>query len=599
MGSSYRSLRSRRISEVPVPRRLRQPTRLTRVEPTRFRLVVVWTVLMAGTGLLALNLFYVQVRQHGVLKKIAQSQQSIVLQPFVPRRQILDRNGTILALDQPVFTLYAHPKLFKESKQAVAEKLAPVLKRPVEALVKTFNEQESGLQLAFSLSENTADHIEDLQIDGLELIPHQERLYPHQYLAADVVGYVNTDNQGQAGIEMSQQKVLERSSQSIRLNRMGDGSLMPDQVPPGFLNLDDLQLRLTIDLRLQQVAQAALKEQVKAYAAKRGTVLVMDARDGSLLTLVSEPTYDPNQYSKYPLERFKTWALSDLYEPGSTFKPINVAIALETGAIKPTDVFYDEGRIQIGEWPIQNNDYNSAGGRGSVTVTDIIKYSSNVGMVHIIETMKPSVYYTWLKRLGLGERVGVDLPSEAAGQFKDRKIFTESRIEPATTAFGQGFSLTPIQLLQLHGSLANGGKLVTPHVVKGLFDSKGQLYWQPRLPTPRQVFSAKTTQTVLPMMEAVVQGGTAKVAQIPGYRIAGKTGTAQKASEFGGYSNARITSFVAILPVQDPRYVVLAVVDEPKGDDAFGSTVAAPIVKKVAEALIALEKIPPLPTQPN
>jgi cell division protein FtsI (penicillin-binding protein 3) len=557
-------------------------------------LLTVWGVLIVGTGLLTVNLFHVQVQQSSVLQKIARQQQQVFLRPFIPRRQILDRQGNVLAVDRPVYTLYAHPKLFKQPKDAIAEQLAPLLNKPVATVLNRFNQGPSGLQIEYSLSENVADRITDLQLDGLELLQQQERFYPQRQLAAEVVGYVDVDHKGQAGIELSQQQLLERTVKAVRLTRMGDGSLMPDQVPGGFLNVDDLHLQLTIDTRLQKAAIAALKPQIKSFNAKRGTVIVMDVRDGSLLTLASEPSYDPNHYSDYPVERFKNWALADLYEPGSTFKPINVAIALESGSIQADSVFNDEGQIYVEDWPIENFDFSYAGGRGSVSVTDIIKYSSNVGMVHIVQQIKPLVYYTWLKRLGLGELVGIELASEAPGQFKDRKTFLESKVARATTAFGQGFSLTPLQLAQLHGALANGGKLVMPHVMQGLFNSKGQLYWQPTRPTPRQVFSPKTTQAVLAMMEQVVKNGTAKNAQIDGYRIAGKTGTAQKANPGGGYyENAKITSFVGIFPVEAPRYVVVAVVDEPQGGDAFGSTVAAPIVKTMIEALITQEKIPP------
>ncbi len=541
-----------------------------------------------------MNLARLQIVQAPKLQKLAQEQQMIYMRPFVPRRQIIDRTGTVLALDRPVYTLFAHPKLFKEPKQAIADKLAPLLQRPAADLMKKFNEGDTGIRVEYALTETVADQIMNLQADGLELLQSQQRLYPQQDLMATVLGYVNDDHKGQAGIELSQQKLLERLAKPVKLRRMGDGSLMPDQVPGGFLNVDDWQLQLTLDSRLQRVAIAALQQQVKKFSAKRGAVIVMDVQDGSLLTLASTPSYDPNEYFKYPVERFKNWAISDLYEPGSTFKPINVAIALETGSIKPDSTFYDEGQIQVGGWPIENFDYSTSGGRGRITLTEILEYSSNVGMVHVEQQIKPSVYYTWLKRVGMGDPVGIDLPSEASGQFKDKKIFLESSIERATTAFGQGFSLTPIHLAQLHAMLANGGRLVTPHVVRGLFDSKEQPYWQPTLPNSRPIFSKATTQTVLSMMETVVSKGTGKSAQIPGYRIAGKTGTAQKANPNGGYFNhAKITSFVGIFPVESPKYVVVAVVDEPQGGDAFGSTVAAPVVKSVIEALISLEKIPP------
>lgn len=594
MGSPPRSLSSQRVRRLPVSKRLLRSDRTALINLPTFRLLLVWAALVASCGLLLCNLFRLQVVQAPKLQARAQEQQMVYMRPFIPRRQIIDRTETVLALDRPVYTLFAHPKLFKESKQAIAEKLAPLLRQSAADLTKKLDAAETGIRLEYSLSEGTADQITNLQADGLELLQSQQRFYPQHEMAADVLGYVNDEHKGQAGLELSQQKLLERVANPVRLRRMGDGSLMPDQVPGGFLNVDDWQLQLTLDSRLQRVAIAALQQQVKKFSAKRGAVIVMDVQDGALLTLAATPSYDPNQYFKYSLDHFKNWALSDLYEPGSTFKPINVAIALETGSVKPDSVFYDEGQIQVGGWPIQNFDYSTSGGRGRITLTQILEYSSNVGMVHVVQQIKPSVYYTWLKQLGMGDPVGIDLPSEASGQFKPQKVFLESAIERATTAFGQGFSLTPIHLAQLHAVLANGGKLVTPHVVRGLFDSKGQPYWQPNLPTPRPVFSKATTQTVLSMMETVVSKGTGKSAQIPGYRIAGKTGTAQKANPNGGYFNhAKITSFVGIFPVEAPRYVVVAVVDEPKGGDAFGSTVAAPVVKSVMEALISLEKIPP------
>ena len=576
-----------------------------RLKPQKFRLWAVWAVLMLGGLGLAVNLFYLQVTRAPALRKQAEQQQTLKTKPFVPRRPIVDRAGNVLAIDRQVYTLYAHPKLFNHSKAEIAALLAPML--PIELspgttaeteLLRRFNLAESGITIADSLAQEVADRVAAMQIkdspvDGLELLRQQQRFYPQQELAADILGYVDGERKGQAGVEYSQQNLLERSMPSIQFSRSIDGNWVPDRLTAGFVQLDDLKLQLTIDSRLQRAARIALKEKMKQHGAKRGTVIVMDARNGELLSVVAEPSYDPNQYFNFDLSRYKNWAVTDVYEPGSTFKAINVAIALEAGAVKPNSVFNDEGRIFMDGWTIQNSDYKFAGARGPSTVTDILKHSSNVGMVHVMRSMKASLYYQALEKLGLGQTAGTDLPFEVTSQLKNREQFINSPVEVATTAFGQGFSITPMQLVQLNGALANGGKLVTPHVVRGLFDREGEAFWKLPRGVTRQVFSPATTKQVLEMMETVVDGGTGKAAQIPGYRIAGKTGTAQKANAGGGYSNnAIITSFVGIMPVEAPRYVVLAVIDEPK-QGSSGGTVAAPIVESVMEALISIEKIAP------
>lgn len=555
------------------------------------RLFMVWAVLVIAALGLAVNLYNLQIVRGPKLAQRARNQQMVNLRLFMPRRQVVDRNMDVLAMDKPAYAMYVHPKLFDKSNQEIAKQLAVILGKDVGELEKKFESKKSGILLASELPEEVADRISSLRLNGIELIPKFSRFYPQQDLVANVVGYVNVDRQGQAGVEYSQEKLLERSVQTVRLSRTGNGTVMPNYLPEGFLHFDDLRLQLTIDSRLQRIARNALQKQMQKYRAQRGAVIVMDAWDGSLLTLVSLPTYNPNQYSQANVSLFKNWAVADLYEPGSTFKPINVAIALEAGIVKPEETFNDPGYIHVGDRTIKNAENKSY---GRINIAQILQYSSNIGMVQIIQRFQPSVYYRWLERLGLGQTLATDLPFAVASQLKSPAKFLASPIEAATASFGQGFSLTPLQLVQLHGALANGGKIVTPHVVKGLIDSKGQMHYTPSFPTPRQLFSPLTAQKVVEMMETVVTNGTGKASQIPGYRIAGKTGTAQKASRSGGYINgAKITSFVAILPVETPRYVVLALVDEPKGANAFGGTVAAPIVKEVIEALITIEQIPP------
>lgn len=554
-------------------------------------MLAVWGLLTLGAIGLTANLFRLQVLQADALSSRAQAQQTMRLQPILPRRPIVDRQGASLAVDRLVYMLYAHPKLFTRSKDEVAEAIAPILNQPSVELAGLFDQQDSGIEIHFGLSEDAADRIRELRLDGLELLPRQQRFYPQQDLMAEVVGYVNLDREAQAGVEYSQQVALERSNQVARFLRRGKDLVKPGEIPSYVLLQDNLQLQLTVDRRLQQAARTALKQKMTEFVAKRGAVLVMDVQTGALRVMATEPSFDPNQYFTYQMDQLRNWVLTDPYEPGSTFKPINVAIALEAGTVRPNDSFYDEGRIYIGPWPIQNSD---GAARGSQTVGEILAHSSNVGMVRIMQTLKPEIYYDWLAKIELAQPTGIDLPFETVGQLKKREQFLGDPVEVAVTAFGQGFSLTPVQLLRLHGAIANGGFLVTPHVVEGLFDGSGKPHWQPSYAPPKQVFSRETAQTVLGMMEKAVEEGTGTPAQIPGYRIAGKTGTAQKASATGGYDNvARITSFISLFPVEAPRYAVLVVIDEPQGDNAYGSTVAAPIARDVMEALIRIDLISP------
>ena len=553
----------------------------------RLRLISVWLVLIAGMLGLTGRLAYLQLVIGDDLKVMAKEQQATQTTPRASRRQIVDRQGNVVAMDRVVYTLYVHPKLFKETPDAIATSLSDVLTREVlegdaPSLVKRFGEQETGIKLVTDISEETAKRLRELRLDGLELLPSPRRVYPQGELFAQVTGYTDLEGVPKEGLEISFQSVLTYPEP-------GAGEAGSLQV----VTRDDLQVQLTIDSRLQRIAQESLAATVAEYKAKRGALIVMDSRTGAILTLAVAPTYDPNEYYDAEIEYFKNWAVSDLYEPGSTFKPINVAIALENGTISANDTIYDEGQIQVGEWPIQNVDFKYIGGRGPISITDVLRYSSNVGMVHVMETLQRSIYYEWLEKLGIGGKTGIDLPGEVSGQIKERDQFVGSAVEAATTSFGQGFSLTPLQLVQLHGTLANGGMLVTPHVVHGTLNGENELTWTPERDRPRRVFSAETTRQVLAMMQEVVDDGTGAAAKVDGYQIAGKTGTAQKATEYGSYGDQRITSFVSIAPVSDPRYVILAVVDEPQGENAYGGTVAAPLVKKMLESLVVLEGVAP------
>lgn len=551
---------------------------------SRRRVVLVWLVLMLALLGITGRLVYLQLLQGETLSQLAAQQRYSPVIPRQARYPIVDRLGNVIAVDQLVFDLYAHPKLFKLSTSDVAAALSPLLNVSQDELLLLLNRQPSGIRIPGELSEEVGNRIRALRIDGLELVPQQQRFYPQEGLFAPIVGFVNLDGEPQAGLEISLAEQLVMAPTQAE-NPMGRPTI-PEVPVPG-------SLRLTLDSRLQRIAQQELEAVVAAHSAKRGTVMVMDAPTGEMLALASVPTYNPNRYYEADISAFRNWPVSDSYEPGSTFKPINVAIALENNIISPDDMVNDSGQLQFGKWLIRNHDYRTVGARGPISITEILKYSSNVGMVRIMQKMSPANYYDWLQRLTLGQPSGIDLPAESAGQMKDQEQFINSRVEAATTAFGQGFALTPVKMLQLLATLANGGRLVTPHVVEGLVAEDGSYLWRPDRPVPKAVFSSQTTQEVMRMMEAVVAEGTGEPAQVEGYRIGGKTGTAQKVTGATGYGPARITSFVGILPVDAPRYVVLAVIDEPVGDNAYGSTVAAPLVKQVMEALVVLQGLPP------
>jgi cell division protein FtsI (penicillin-binding protein 3) len=557
----------------------------------------VYLLMAASLGGLALRLAWVQLVQGPELLDRARAVQTQTITPLGRRRTIVDRQGSLVALDEERFTLWAHPRYFAfpgddigklRSPLDVARKLSSVLALPMADLVRAMEGRKSGVKLTSDLDPETAQRVRELGISGIDLEPYPQRVYPQGNLFANVVGFLNLERVPQAGLEQSRNSDLRRHEATRQLRRGADGTPLPDGLKAGVLYGDDLRLQLTLDARLQQVAQMALSKQVKQWNAKRGVALVMDVRNGELLALASTPTYDPNQFWKYKPGLFREWSVQDLYEPGSTFKPINLAIALQENAIDPAGKVNDNGQLTIGGWPIFNHDRK---GNGVIDFPTVLQVSSNVAMVKAMQRVKPAKFWNWLHALGIDTKPDTDLPGAVAGQLKSLETFRTQPIEPATAAFGQGFNLTPLKLLQLHAMLSNGGKLVSPHITRGLRSGDDLAPAPPS--TGLQLIRPEIAQTVLNWMETVVEKGSGKGTYIPGHRIGGKTGTAQKAENGVYIPGARITSFVAHLPINDPRYVVLVVVDEPKGGNAYGSTVAVPVARQIIESLLVIEKIPP------
>jgi cell division protein FtsI (penicillin-binding protein 3) len=560
-------------------------------------MVAVYLLLSLGLAGLAVRLAWLQVIDTANLQSRARAIQTQSRTPLGKRRTIVDRTGRLVALDEERFTLWAHPRYFNfpgddpqkvRKPDEVAARLSAVLAVPGDSLLQTMAGRPSGVKLRSDIDPETASRIRQLGISGLDLEAYPQRIYPQGSLFANVVGFLNLERAPQAGLEQSRDRDLHRQESTVTMRRGADGTPLPEGLAAGSLYGDDLRLQLTLDARLQQVAQQALANQVKKWNAKRAAALVMDVRNGEMLALASYPTYDPNQFWKFDPALFREWSVQDLYEPGSTFKPINLAIALQEKAIDPKGHVYDSGQLSIGGWPIFNANRK---GNGQIDFATVLEVSSNVGMVNAMAQVKRDRFWHWLNTIGIDTRPDTDLPGAVAGQLKSRSLFTGHAIEPAVAAFGQGFSLTPLKLAQLHAMLANGGRLVSPHITRGL--RSGDALAGTPTATGLQLLDPAVTRTVMGWMEQTVARSDSLGIKVPGYRIGGKTGTAQKADRGVYIPGALITSFVGHLPIEDPRYVVLVVVDEPKGGNAYGSTVAAPVARQIIDALLVLEKIPP------
>ena len=559
------------------------------LDQRRFKILYFFSLLLIF-GLFG-RLVRLQVFNASDLRREARLTQSSKTTSLKRRRSIVDRNNRLIAYDKPLYRLWAHPKYFNfpgdsirgiRSIEEVTEKLSPILNLKDEILLGKFKNKVNGTKLLDEISEEKAKNIINLQISGLDLFKYSQRYYPQGELYSNLVGFVNDENKGSAGLELHLDQQIKVFKKSNLIKRGGDGTPLPDNSGPGDFVSDYKSLGLTIDSKLQKASFTALSKQVNKWKAKRGFAIVMDVNNGEILSLVTVPSYDPNKFWQYDPELFKSWYSQDLFEPGSTFKPINLVLALEEKVIPKNGFVEDIGNINVGGWTLSN--WNKKG-NGYIDYPKVLQVSSNVAMVKIMQNLDPTIYWNWLNNLGINKKLVTDLYESSAGQLKRKDLFVNQSIEPAVASFGKGFSISPLKLVQLHAALANGGYEVTPHVTSGFRERINKN-------SKKQLFSLEASKTVLEWMETVVDKGSGSGAQIEGYRIAGKTGTSQKALN-GSYTSKKVCSFVATLPVNDPKYVVLVVVDEPSKSYAYGSTVAVPVAKEIIESLIVIEKIPP------
>ncbi len=563
--------------------------RLMPLDQRRFKFLYIFSLILIFC--LFGRLVKLQVFNASDLQRKARLLHSSKTNALKKRRAIVDRNNRLIAYDKTLYKLWAHPKYFNfpgdsinrvRSIEEVTEKLSSILDINGEILLSKFNNKMTGIKLLDKISEEKAEKIKNLQISGIDLFKYSQRYYPQGELYSNLVGFVNDENIASAGLELHLDNQIKVFNKSNLIKRGGDGTPLPDNSAPGDFVSDYRSLGLTIDSKLQKASFNALSKQISKWKAKKGFAIVMDVNNGRILSLVSVPSYDPNKFWQYDSGLFRGWYAQDLFEPGSTFKPINLALALEEKVIQKDGLVKDIGKINVGGWTLSNWDKK---GNGYIDYPKVLQVSSNVGMVKIMQNLDPTIYWDWLKKLGINKNLETDLFESTAGQLKRKDLFVNQSIEPAVTSFGKGFSISPLKLLQLHAALANGGFEVTPHVsstFKERFDKNPK----------KQFFSKEVSKTVLGWMETVVDKGSGSGVKIKGYRIAGKTGTSQKALN-GSYTSKKVCSFVATLPVNDPKYAVLVVVDEPSKSFAYGSTVAVPVAKEIIESLIVIEKIPP------
>ena len=532
--------------------------------------------------------YYLQVVQAPQLQDRADQQKQRVVELAPQRGAILDRNGDPLAISLDVESLYADPALIQKPTD-VAAALAGPLKMSQKELVQLLKEKKRFVWIKRKLDPEVSKKIRKLRIRGLQFVAEHKRFYPQGESGAHVVGFTGLDPKGLEGLELEYDQLLQGEPGRLVSQRdaRGRGMATADQLVQGGVPGDSLQL--TIDRSLQYVAEKELAKVVKKYKAKSGTVVVMEPASGKILAMASNPVYNPNLPAKSRISNRRNRAVTDSYEPGSTFKPFLLSGVLEEKIVRPGQKTYCEnGRYEVGGKVIRDTRRH-----GRLTLQEMLKFSSNIGFAKLGKAMERERFYSYIRDFGFGEPTGLDLPGEVQGLLRPPSRWFE--IDLAAISFGQGLSVTPIQITTAMAAIANGGLLMEPYLVERIVDAEGQTVKR-RLPqVRRRVISEDTAKRVREMMVTVTEpGGTGTRAALPGYRVAGKTGTAQKVDPVtGGYSvDKRVSSFIGFVPADSPALVISVTIDEPEGK-GYGGVVAAPVFARVAKQSLSYLNILP------
>jgi cell division protein FtsI/penicillin-binding protein 2 len=545
------------------------------------RIGFLFAVFLALLALGALRSVWLGVVKAGTLKQAAVTQQEADIHVPARRGTILDRDGTELAVSQPATTIAATPYLIDDAP-AVSARLARVLRKPEDEILRQLARRDTGfVYVARKVRPSRARRIQRMEIEGLEFIPEFERLYPREWMASQLLGVTGTDGNGLAGLEYSLDEHLGGQDGERRLTKdaLGDAIELREtrRTVPGA------DVRLTLDANVQDRAEEVLAEVGEEWKPKGATAIVMDPRDGGILALANWPQVNANALGDAPDYARQNRAIGATYEPGSTFKAFTVAAALEEGEVTPDTSFNVPPTITVADREI--GEAHPVGYR-TLTTRQILSESSNVGSVMIGQRLGAERFDSWIRRLGFGSPTGIDLPGEERGILLDLDDYSGSSM--GNLPIGQGLAVTPMQMAAGYAAIANGGILRPPHIVEQVGARAA------RKPTGKRVISEATAASVRRMLEGVLgPGGTASGAAIEGYVLGGKTGTAEKPDEYGGYSKTKfVSSFVGFAPARRPKLLVAVMVDEPQGD-IYGGTVAAPAFRRITEFALNYLKIGP------
>ncbi|UVT15317.1 MAG: penicillin-binding protein 2 [Nitrospira sp.] len=547
---------------------------------SRGRRYVLLLVLLCGFGVVLFRLVTLQVLQAAELSVKADRQHQKTVSLEGARGTIVDRHGKILAMNVEVPSVFGVPTTL-ESPAKTARQLAPVLHVRIDELERKLRQDRSFVWLARKLDPDQGRRLDRLSLDGVGVVMEGRRFYPKGPLLAHVLGFAGMDGEGLEGVERRYESSLHGEKRMMVLQRDAFGRTV---FPKGLMERTPTSghsLTLTIDEVIQYIAERELEDAVSRAQAKSGVMIVLDPKTGALLAMAISPRFDPNVVSALSPDRWRNKALTDAYEPGSTMKAMMAAAAIEERVVKPnTMVFGEHGHMTVANTVIHDHEK-----LGWMSFAEVIQKSSNIGAAKTGMALGEQRLYRYLQAFGFGQRTEIDLPGEGAGLVKNPKDW--GRRSVASISMGQEIGVTPIQMASAVGALANGGVLMKPYVVSEIRDVDGHIIKQVPPQAKRRVISPETAHSMTKILEGVVTDGTGVKAAIPGFRVAGKTGTAQKIDpRTGTYSNSRfVSSFAGYVPADSPRLAMIVVIDEPQGE-AWGGTVAAPVFSRVGEQVL-------------